>query len=431
MSNDKAYTSRMQVVSCRWILRSSRYEADIETTQSRSLFTANHCHWPCLAKSLTPVEVPYVLEFTSSSGFSYLVIQIVHPSSVCQLKDSIDNRSCDATLGCQVLRYTRNTTRTSKVTLLLWIPTSHLSPLTQSASDDSYSVVSDSDILDTQSEQITANALSQPVSIGKPAAAKGMTELHDALKLEISQLIAERNDALQKAKEHEAAKKTAEESTSEQLCALSKKTGHSIGDVSTLVTNYEESQNFAKTVIEVYYKRQYELYLDKSAEVSKLKRKVINQTESIEKKPATLNNEVIHLQEQVHLGKSETEALRTSCDEIETELGLLRGREAELQIEVDTLKNEKASMWAHADMQHLREQVKRLGDKIEGLNVEVAKLEADKEDRQKELKEDVTEAKLKLHNARCRGRRLKKQRDNARAAKGGSGPASTSMGSDW
>jgi len=302
---------------------------------------------------------------------------------------------------------------------------------TRSASDDSYSVVSDSDILDAQSEQITAKALSQPVSIGKPAAAKGMTELHDDLKLEMSHLIAERNEALQKAKEHEAAKKTAEEFISEQLCALSKKTGHSISDVSTLVTKYEESQNFAKTVIEVYYKRQHEMYLDKSAEVSKLKRELISQTESSEKKLATLNNEVISLQEQVHLDESETKALRTGLKEMEAELVLLKEREAELAIEVDTLKNEKASMWAHTDMQHLREQVKELRDEIEGLNVEVAKLEADKEDMQEGLKEGGAEAKLKLHNARCRGRRLKKQRDNARAAKGGSAPASTVIGSGW
>jgi len=88
-SNDKAYSCRMQVVSCRWIPRSSRHEADIESTQSYSLFTADHCHWPCLAKLLTPVGVSYVLEFTSSSGFLCLVTQIVHPSFVCQREDSI------------------------------------------------------------------------------------------------------------------------------------------------------------------------------------------------------------------------------------------------------------------------------------------------------------------------------------------------------
>lgn len=233
----------------------------------------------------------------------------------------------------------------------------------QSASDDSYSVISDSEILDLQSEQATANASFQPASLPETSAAVDCkTELHDALRLEIFHLTAEQDEALQKAKEHEAAKKAAKESIHEQLYALSKKTGHTISDIPTLINKYDENSKFAKTVVEVYYKGQVEKNHDKSREISKLKRDIAAKTESSDKELSALKDEKASMQEQIQVDALIFAVLQTDSQDMEKEIVSLREQNAELTAEVAFLQSEESSTesWAHPDLKVQRKRVKDL-----------------------------------------------------------------------
>ncbi|KAK5945845.1 hypothetical protein PMZ80_003053 [Knufia obscura] len=366
------------------------------------------------------------------------------------------------------------------------------SPSSVASSDDGFSVISGSELLEPQAADVPATVLSASSIVTQEITPTAPTPAIE--RLEITNIEAERDRALEALAEQQAADQATQDSIREQLKALTKDGEKEITDIPTLISRYQLGQqrvDIAESVAlnlgkltrknrsEAFDKiralehdkkvledtiaaqaqalelakeeaaqfRSKALYIENTDDDVNGKLRASCQTieglreeveslgalarlrgeetanqaqkiEDLERKLHATTNEVTVTQ------KSETKLLEkvtgqaVEIDELKYDNKVLRLREEELECDIeerdeqlDDLHNEISTL--EADKDDLENQVQDLNDEIEGLRDSIEDLKAQLANREG----NVDETKEKLHNARWRGRRLKKQRDIARAAK--------------
>lgn len=377
-----------------------------------------------------------------------------------------------------------------------------------SASDDSYSVISDAEALDPKPAESGADIPSQPVQqpdlsdeITRMIELNGaltlelsytkvqrdeafekidrMTELNGVLQLKLPQVKEERDEALEKVATQEAAKHAEDKATRKQLQALTKGEKDSIKDIPTLIAKYREALDNIGSSLSLIEAQMIEMRsrqkdnLEKSTEIKQLKAEKRN----LELDLRSRDQEVTHLQcemlclkdsaqrrftDQIAALKADvkdmekdnadlkseltacdqlTENLNATIDTLKEDMEALENKLEARDEEINELRSKASSL--NATKPDLKEQFQARDEQIADLHAQVSFCKADQcsledriadlndyinilRDREESLEgrladreDDVDEYEEKLHNARCRGRRLKKQRDGARAAKSG------------
>lgn len=274
-----------------------------------------------------------------------------------------------------------------------------------------------------------------------------MTELNDALTLELSRIRKQYDEALRRIETQDAAQQGKDNDIREQLEALSQNIDKPILDIPSLIQNYEQDKkepaplqwtlNTLEDHFLKFHRQVQEMLVEKdrlTLENTALQNDRISAESQAKADALTDARTIVDL-------KSNSRALQTQIDSFEhlvadLKLNLttldtknkdLRSRKNRLKRSISKRDSQITDL--RNEMATLRADKLNDEDQIETLHDEIARLEAVREDMEEELadrEDEVEEGKKRLHNARWRGRRLKKQRDGARAAKAGD-----AANSDW
>ncbi|KAK5083328.1 hypothetical protein LTR70_008165 [Exophiala xenobiotica] len=327
-------------------------------------------------------------------------------------------------------------------------PPSPLSPA-QSSSEDGFSVVSHSETFDLKHAETVANDPCAPVQ--QPHISKElnrMTELNDTLTLELSQIKEQHDEVLGKIETQNAAQHGKDNYIREQLETLSQNINKPIPDIPSLIQNYEQDKkelaslqwylDTSKNHIRLLQRQKIENLAEK-ARLNLENTTLTTEAEARTKELTALQNDRISAESQAKADartiaelKSNSRVLRTHIDSLEQQTADLKLNLTTLDIANKALNTRKTKLKRSiskrdsqiTDLQN-EIAVRRADclddeDQIQTLHDEIARLEAVREDLEDELADrgaEVAGGKVKLHNARWRGHRLKKQRDGARAAK--------------
>lgn len=332
------------------------------------------------------------------------------------------------------------------------------SPLSLAQSlEDGFSVVSYSETLDLESAETEANDSSAPAQ--QPHVSKEllrMTGLNDALTLELSQIRDQHDEALRKIETQDAAQQDKDNNIREQLEALSQNINKPILDIPSLIQNYEQDKeelaslqwtlNTLEDHLLKFHRQVQEVLVEKDRltlenttlaieAASRTKQLTALQNDKISAASQAKADALTHARTIADL-KSNDRALQTQIDSLEHLVADLKLKLTTLDTKNKDLRSRKKQL-KHSiskrdsritDLQNeiatLRADKLDDEDQIQTLHDEIARLEAVREDMEEELadrEDEVEEGKKRLHNARWRGRRLKKQRNGARAAKAGDG----------
>jgi len=326
-------------------------------------------------------------------------------------------------------------------------PSSLLS-LAQSPSEDGFSVVSQSETLDPESAEQQPHVPKELLRI---------TEVNNALSLELSQIKQLYNDAIEQVAAQKAAKQTADDSVRKQLNVLSQNINKPVADIPSLIKDHENGE---KEITSLNWR-----LIDFEERFQKLQ----SEAQEVQDEKFVLRFENMDLSNKIRCRDSELTTLKSARDSAEEQVKDVTHRLTALRDHAQTLHDDLENWEAlsnaqlaemstlEADLQSQKRKHKRAiakrDERIATLQTEVSNLKAKKHDNENEVQtlhdeiarlqavneglenelaereDEVEEGKQRLHNARERGRRLKGQRDGARAANkaGGAGNG----GWDW
>lgn len=284
-----------------------------------------------------------------------------------------------------------------------------------------------------------------------------MTEVNKTLSLQLSRIKHLYEDAVDQVAAQEAAKQTADDSIRKQLNLLSQNINKPVPDIPSLIKDYENDEKEITSLscrLNDFEERFQKLQFD-AQEVQDEKfvlrfenMDLSNKIRCRDSELTTLKSARNSAEEQVKDVTHRLTALRdhaqTLHDDLENWEALSNAQLAEmstLEADLQSQKRKHKRAIAKRDEQitTLQTEVSNLKakkhddeDEVQTLHDEIARLQALNEGLESELagrEDEVEEGKQRLHNARGRGRRLKMQRDGARAANkaGGAGNG----GSDW
>jgi len=327
-------------------------------------------------------------------------------------------------------------------------PPSPMSPA-QSPSEDGYSVVSHSETLDLEYAETAANDPSAPVQ--QPHVSKElnrMTELNDALTLELSQIKEQHDEVLRKIETQNAAQHGKDNDICEQLKTLSQNINKPIPDIPSLIQNYEQDKKELATLqwyldtsrnhIRLLHRQKQENLAEKTR-LNLENTTLATEAEARTKELTALQNASTSAESRAKADARTIADLESNSRVLQTHIDSLEQQTADLNLNLTTLDTANTALNARktklkrsiskrdsqiTDLQNeiavLRADCLDDEDQIQTLHDEIARQEAAREDLEDELADreaEVAGGKVKLHNARWRGHRLKKQRDGARAAK--------------